>query len=117
MEKKCLDKGGHFNLTIYDYHKRVENKKIVQSFKLRYPNLEVEDSFKKYLLASLTQTSYRNAEIVITKLLHSLRLNNIEEFCATMRSFFAHIPYQLHIPLESYYHLLMQLLLTHKRRI
>jgi len=79
-------------------------------YTLQYPNLEVSESFKRYLLAAFTHVSISQADLAITKLVSALKRNDIDSFCLTLQSIFAHIPYQLHIAQERYFHSLFQLL-------
>ena len=79
-------------------------------YTLKFPNLEVSQAFKKYLLAALSQTSFRRADSSLTDLAIALQKNDIPSFFLALQSLFAHIPYQLHIPKESYYHSMFQLI-------
>jgi hypothetical protein len=91
-------------LTIRDYDK------AIKKYKLGYPNLEVRESFKKYLLAAFAKSDIPTVETVLSQLTQAIVNDTIELFCTTLQSLFAHIPYQLHIPQECYYHSLLQLL-------
>lgn len=91
-------------LTIHDYDK------VTKKYKLGYPNYEVKESFKKYLLAAGTHSDIPTVESTVSQLSFALNTDNIELFCSLLKSLFAHIPYHLHIPQERYYHSLIQLL-------
>jgi hypothetical protein len=93
-------------LTITDYN---ENS---QKFSLNYPNLEVEESFTKYLVATLAQTSTIAIDTIIANLQEALDTNNIASFCTYLQTLFAQIPYTLHKESESYYHSLFQFLMS-----
>ena len=93
-------------LTFTDYNPQTDK------FKLNYPNFEVEESFKKYLVASLAYTNAITVDTTLSKLLASLNHNKLDDFCATIEQLFAHIPYTLHINQESYYHSLFQFLMS-----
>ncbi len=91
-------------LTIIDYNK------VTDKFTLGYPNIEVEESFNKYLVAALTKTHTPAVEKSVTALARALQLNDIDAFCAALQSLFAHIPYTLHVDQERYFHALFQFL-------
>jgi Predicted AAA-ATPase/PD-(D/E)XK nuclease superfamily len=93
-------------LTITHYNK--QNGK----YTLGYPNFEVEESFKKYLVATLAQASPITVDKATSRLIEALNNNDIGSFCTTLQTLFAHIPYTLYIERESYYHSLFQLLLS-----
>ena len=97
-------------LTISDHCQIKEGVHSIELYTLKYPNLEVAESFKKYLLAALINTTYKKADIAATDLMRALHCGNIDAFIVTMKSLIAHIPYNLHIPEEKYYHSLFQLL-------
>lgn len=77
---------------------------------LDFPNAEVRESFNKYLLAGYVQTNLPTVEKVTSLLNAALKENNVPLFCSTLERLFAHIPYNLHINEERYYHSLFQLL-------
>ncbi len=91
-------------LTIHDYNEQT------QKYRLSYPNAEVRESFKKYLLAAFAHTNITNIERITSQLARSLNENNIPLFCEVLQSLFAYIPYQLHIGEERYYHSMFQLI-------
>jgi hypothetical protein len=91
-------------LTIADYDART-NK-----FKLGYPNAEVEESLKRYLVAALTRTNTLTVERSTSLLINALETNDIPAFCRALQTLFAHIPYHLHMEEERYYHSLFQFL-------
>jgi Predicted AAA-ATPase/PD-(D/E)XK nuclease superfamily len=93
-------------LTITHYNK--QNSK----YTLGYPNFEVEESFKKYLVATLAQTTSIVVDKAASRLIEALNNNDIANFCTILQTLFAHIPYTLHIERESYYHSLFQLIMN-----
>jgi hypothetical protein len=93
-------------LTITDYDEETRR------FSLGYPNLEVEESFTKYLIASLAQTSIITIDNAIISLKRALDTNDIKSFCSHLQTLFAQIPYTLHKESESYYHALFQFLMS-----
>lgn len=95
-------------LSIYSCEKSSDS--TTKLFKLRYPNHEVSESFKRYLLAAHTRGTYRESEMRLAELASSLKSNKIDEFFKNLRSLLAQIPYHLHIGEEKYYHSLFQLI-------
>ncbi|MBA3954227.1 ATP-binding protein [Candidatus Dependentiae bacterium] len=93
-------------LTISDYNSDTKR------FKLNYPNYEVEESFKKYLIATLTYNQSATVDTALIHLVKALENNQIDIFCEILKNLFAHIPYLLHIKKESYYHSLFQFLFS-----
>lgn len=77
---------------------------------LGFPNREVKESFQKYLLVAFSDTDIPTVEEITGELRNSLKENDLDTFCHLLQSLFAHIPYQLHIPQERYYHLLLQMI-------
>ena len=93
-------------LTIKQYNPSTEK------YILGYPNAEVSESFTVYIVSALARTNIVSVEKAQSQLTHALKANNIEEFCSVLQSLFAHIPYNLHIKQEKYYHSLFQFLGT-----
>jgi len=93
-------------LTISDYNPSND------SFELGFPNYEVESSFKRFVVATLSGTQSFKINTLCKQLLTSLEHKNIEKFCSVLTTLFAHIPSILHIAQESYYHSLFQFLLS-----
>jgi hypothetical protein len=83
-----------------------------QKFTLNFPNYEVEESFKKYLVSVLSDTSSIEVDSALSKLVRAINLNDLDGFCSILKTLFAHIPYTLHGDKESYYHALLQFLLS-----
>lgn len=79
-------------------------------FTLTYPNREVSEAFKNYLVEALTYSDASTVETSIARLKDALEKGNVENFCDILQTLFAHIPYHLHIPQEKYYHSLFQFL-------
>jgi hypothetical protein len=75
-----------------------------------YPNAEVRESFKKYLLAAYSQERIPTIEKSLSELGQALEKHNVDSFCTILQGLLAQIPYQLHIPQERYYHSLFQLI-------
>jgi hypothetical protein len=71
---------------------------------LDYPNREIRESFKYYLMEAF---SYATLDVLQTELIRMRRAvvdKNFEKFCNAVKTLFAGIPHNLHVPRESYYH-------------
>lgn len=64
-------------LTIRNYHRTFHNDKTIEYYTLAYPNYEVQESFKKYILAAFTNNHYLKASKSIDELLSALRHEDI----------------------------------------
>lgn len=73
------------------------------SYRLGFPNREVEQSFLKFLLPRFTGNTDNGASAFIEYFVRDLRKGDIESFLGRMRSFFANTPYELVRDLESHY--------------
>jgi predicted AAA-ATPase/PD-(D/E)XK nuclease superfamily protein len=83
-----------------------------KTFTLDYPNFEIEDSFKRFLVGSLAHTSAESVDTALPGIIRSLKKQDLATFCMTLQALFAHIPYNLHIKREAYYHSLFQFLMS-----
>ena len=77
-----------------------------------YPNREVQEAFTEYLMIAFTHTDVVTVDKTISDCRTALLAKDLELFCEGLRTLFAHIPYNLHIKEEAYYHSLFQLLGT-----
>ena len=93
---------GYLTINTYDPAK---NK-----YTLTYPNEEVRESFKKYLLAAYSHERIPTIEKSLSELGQALEKHNVNSFCTILQGLLAQIPYQLHIEQERYYHSLLQLI-------
>lgn len=91
-------------LTITDYNP------VNKLYTLSYPNLEVENSFKEYILATLTNTNVAVISNSISLMYDAIKSNNLSLFFKELKVLLADIPYQLYIQKEAYYHTIMQLI-------
>jgi len=64
-------------LTIHNYD--VNSRK----YKLSYPNFEVRESFKKYLISALSNKNVVDIETSLSQIKKALNTNNIDLFCNT----------------------------------
>lgn len=93
-------------LTIKEYSRKTDK------YNLGYPNHEVEQSFTKYLIATLAAADNLMVDTAISKLIKALNENSISDFCRVLTALFAQIPYTINKPREDYYHSLFQLLMS-----
>jgi hypothetical protein len=78
-------------------------------YTLGIPNREVQESLMSHLFAGYSGYSALETEPMRNRLRRHLLDCDEEGFCRDMQAMFAHIPYQLHIPREAYYHSLLLL--------
>lgn len=91
-------------LTIVDYDE------MSKRYKLNYPNQEVAVSFQKYLLEVFAHIDAHTAQQLSLDLLRAFNNKNVEQVVIILKQLFAHIPYQIHISQESYYHSLFTMI-------
>lgn len=84
-------------LTIKDYH---ENNAL---YRLDYPNREVEDALLTLLIEDFTHTPLQYTPNYLQKLINALKNLDFDAFFASLKLFFANIPYELNMPSEKYY--------------
>lgn len=78
-------------------------------YELGYPNHEVKQSFLHSLLSCYSDDSTVSSEIY--NLSEKIKQNDIPAFIQSMQVFFSQIPYEIHIPKESYYQTVFYLIL------
>ncbi len=79
------------------------------TYRLGYPNFEVENSFQYALLRSYSCTETNG---YLVSLIRVLRNDDFESFFDTLRIFFANIPYDLQINKEKYYQTVFYLIFS-----
>lgn len=84
-------------LTIKGYDKEFS------SYRLGFPNREVEESFLHFLLPSYVGGSSDRSDSCLEHLVKDLRRGDIEGFMQRMQSFFAGTPYELIRDVENHY--------------
>lgn len=89
-------------LTIENYNSKTG------MYNLRYPNIEVKSSMDKYLLSVFIQLDPTTANRMAQELVVSFEQQNIAEAIDLLQQLFAHIPYQLHMEIEKFYHAILQ---------
>ncbi|HEV2601310.1 MAG TPA: AAA family ATPase [Candidatus Babeliales bacterium] len=90
---------GYLTITAYD--------PSANAFTLDYPNQEVRESFKDYLVQAFAYATPDTLEMELVRMRRALLELNFETFCNAIKILFAAIPYNLHISRESYYHSLI----------
>ncbi|HNH07220.1 MAG TPA: PD-(D/E)XK nuclease domain-containing protein [Leptospiraceae bacterium] len=79
-------------------------------YTLDYPNFEVKNAFLAHFAQLWTNKEAFNS--YIHKLIQSLHGHDFESFFTILRSIFANIDYDLHIPQEKYYQTVFYLIFT-----
>ena len=90
-------------LTIKNYNKERN------FFTLDYPNHEVKTTLQKHLLEVFTAVNANQVEQIVIRFRTMLEDQKIEDAILLLKQLFAHIPYQLHIKEERFYHALLQM--------
>jgi hypothetical protein len=98
--KALMFQAGYLTIANYDKERDV--------YELNFPNREVRGSFQDYLLEAFTQLDTARARELSETLWTAFSRFNIEDIVDTIRQLFAHVPYQLHMKEEKYYHSLLQ---------
>lgn len=80
-----------------------------QVYSLWYPNYEVETALQAYMFASLARLDDKEVSQAAAQLKYALNEARIAEAIEILHRLFMHIPYQLQIKEEKYYHALLQM--------
>lgn len=91
-------------LTIQSYESDTGN------YLLGFPNLEVKQSFFKYILKEFSTLPFGAINEFASNLTKALDENNIDIFCRLLQTFFADIPSGIQIPMEKYYQTILYVL-------
>ena len=81
-----------------------ENNLRDMTYKMDFPNAEVESSFTIYLLASLNDGHIDKADYLLINIRDALRNNNIEKFIELINTLFKGISYIIADNKEKYFH-------------
>ena len=84
--------------------KEVIETRIPPVFVLEIPNLEVRDAFSLQIVSALTESGDSAAERAQFEIRDALEAGDLQRVLGVLRRLFASIPYELHVPLEAYYH-------------
>jgi hypothetical protein len=82
------------------------------NYTMGIPNEEVRRALTEHLLGSYAAYPMSNTGPMRDRMLHQLFAGDSQAFEQSLQEIFAHIPYQLHIPREAYYHSLFLLWLN-----
>lgn len=93
---------GYLTIVGYNPHSQV--------YKLSYPDLEVKKSLQKYLVEVFTRLDVESVQAIFSQLYDSFESKNIARVIELLKQLFAHIPYQLHMKEEKYYHSLLMMI-------
>ena len=86
-----------------------------QVYRLDFPNFEVKDSLYSYLFADASTTDSDFVTAGISTLRNALLNEDLPAFLAILKSLFAQIPSNLHIPQEKFYHSLFIMIMYMSR--
>jgi hypothetical protein len=93
----------------------IKKKEIIDDetiYYLSYPNKEVRESFLKHLLKGFSEKDFRVSRKYLKQLRTALEQNKLDDFFASIKSFFSSIPYNMFVSgREAYYHTIIYLLL------
>lgn len=85
----------------------------LQQFTLGYPNAEVRESFRSYLLAAFTSHEVSTIETITTRLITALNKDDMEQFCILLQTLFANVPHQLYSKKKEVdYHTIFQIVFS-----
>ena len=93
---------GYLTIKSYDPKRRL--------FTLDYPNLEVRESFLKYLIDEFTPVQKETSDAYLWQMIDAMRAGDIEQVFAVLQVFFAGIPYDIQIKAERYYQTIFYLI-------
>jgi len=93
---------GYLTIVDYDPETRI--------FTLDYPNREIREAFKNYLLQAFTYKNYGEIAEELSLIRAGIESKNFEQCFHAIKTLFAGIPYDKQIPREAYYHSLLHLL-------
>lgn len=86
-------------------------------YTLGYPNTEVSNAFQAYLLREFNQRDFGLNNSHLYRLLEALLANEMDAFFENLQTFFADVPYNIHLKHEKYYqtifYLIFRLIGTH----
>lgn len=83
-----------------------------QEYILGYPNLEVKDSFLKYLMDMIGNVPKEFSGSVLIELIDTIEKNEIDRFMGLLKFFFVNIPYDLQLKHERYYQTIFYIIFT-----
>lgn len=85
---------------------RTEQRYSGLSYYLCFPNLEVKGSFQTYLASDYSGINVGAVDSTIYRLADAVRDGEVDTFMETMKTFFAKVPYDLHMKSENNFQVL-----------
>ncbi|MFN8492439.1 MAG: AAA family ATPase [Caldilineaceae bacterium] len=79
-------------------------------YTLAYPNQEVEEAFVTYLLGEFNERERSLNEAYLWRMIDALEAQNLDAFFELLQTFFANVPYNIHLKHEKYYQSLFYLI-------
>lgn len=95
-----LFQAGYITLANYD--------EMNDLYSLEYPNKEVETAVKGYLLEIFTNLNTNAVRHIANQLRAAFNDGDSKEVVSALRQLFSHVPYQIHMKDEKFYHALIQ---------
>ena len=77
------------------------------SYTLGFPNLEVQAALQRHMMGILLNLDQNEISNFANSLINALTHADKEKICSLLKTLCSHIPSQLHIPSEKFYHALM----------
>jgi hypothetical protein len=105
---------GEISLLFQTGYLTVKQKILIEGvpqYTLDMPNLEVRDSFLEYLLSAYSDYSIEQAQPMIYNLRQQVRNKDAAGFEQNLSILFAHVPYEIQVKSEAYYHSMFLLLM------
>ena len=81
-------------------------------YQMDIPNFEVREAFTLQIVASLTESGDTGAESAQFEIRDALEAGDLQGMLVALRRLFASIPYEIHVPVEAYYHSIFYASLT-----
>jgi Holliday junction resolvase-like predicted endonuclease len=91
--------------------KKEESTELGLQYTLDFPNMEVRNSFLTNLIEYYSNRQTREINNLRLKIEKQIKEKDSKELEESLRMMFAHIPYDLHISKESYYHSMFLMLM------
>ncbi|MEI7580238.1 MAG: AAA family ATPase [bacterium] len=100
--KAILYQAGYLTIEKFNEHRHTHT--------LTYPNEEIRLSLNQTLLQSVLELKDESTQVLAHALRDALYTHNMAAFCTALQTLLAHIPHQLHIKEEAFYHALLQMI-------
>lgn len=77
---------------------------------LNYPNREVQSSLQIHIITLITRVDILAVQRLVRQFGAAMNAQNLKEAFRVLKQIFISVPYALHVPQESYYHALFQII-------